>query len=96
MRRYRVFIAVFVFLAAFAYAEERGLTVTHPLTESDIEQALALGNDPDAKLPGLLLGAAGFDYQPIRDRSNRGDEFMPQGPRMSRMAPAMRRPEVLR
>ncbi len=76
MRRYRVCIAGFVFLTAFASAEEPGLTVTHPLTESDIEQALALGNDPDAKLPGVFLGAAGFDFAPMRDDSNRTGSFI--------------------
>jgi len=52
------------------------LAITHPLSDEDIAQALAVGKDVSKKLPRLYLGAAGSNFGGMRDDSNRNNNFM--------------------
>ena len=73
MRRIVVLAACFLFLPLVAAADDP-LSIRYPLSEADIEEALALGKHANTKA-GLVLGATGFDFAPMADDSNRNNSF---------------------
>ena len=77
MKRFTFFVALYI--SAFTVSDgEAQLRIRHPLSDSDIEEALALGKESKTKI-GLVLRKAGFDFAPMPDDSNRtGHVTQPQ------------------
>ena len=73
MRRIVVLAACFLFPPLVA-AEDDPLSIRYPLSEADIEEALAFGKHANTKA-GLVLGDAGFHFARMADDSNRNNSF---------------------
>jgi len=73
---------MFTLMASLALAVSASATtaddlkIASPLSDAEIEEAIALGSDLSKKLPRLFLGAAGSDFGGARSDSNRNNSSL--------------------